>query len=457
MEGTVALPLNIVLDLKKEEFEIHPRIYKIENGSLPSGPYASKILNMYNVILHLAILGATTQASALPYFLHSRNEDLKAQVESDPQRILPKFDKVSLAADTYLYKPWGVEEYYYHGNGYWVNLLAEARPHSDITANLKIAAYNGASSYGYSRSDYIQPFFGLTWTPRFVSDNFHFYFRYFDLDRQTLAAGLMLEDKEMNGMILSAEFSGLRYKGVIDGTGGFYPQGDLYYQQIDWRADLIGASLLFINYQGNLYNARSEVTQSVSSFSPLLYSIFSIAAIGKSWTLKNEIGLRANAIGALTSIKYQPETSGRWRGFVQAQGRRYAAGFADEIEGFVQQDYVSPEVEDKSFIETRNIFARGDDVTVAATRFDIEYRPVPTFLIVTSNELYNMDYRNKQISGWFFNQSIGMCPYTDRPNDCLVFFVSNKIPNTRSPRGGDLPEYSLAKQISFGAHAFVYF
>ena len=226
---------------------------------------------------------------------------------------------------------------------------------------------------------------------------------------------------------------------------------------MDWHNDLIGASFLFVYFQGDLYNPGSGAIKTLGVFSHPLYSLFSVAPLGESWTLKNEIGVRNRALGALTSIKYAPKSTGQWRGFAQIQGRRYAPGFADEITGFVEQDYVSPEIEDKSFVEARNIFVRGDDVTVAATRFDIEYRPVGSIPIVTSNEFYNMDYGYKQLSGWFFNQSVGMCPYSDRPNDCLVFFVSNKVPNARYPRGGDLREYSLAKQVSFGAHAFIYF
>ena len=111
---------------------------------------------MYKIILPL-LMSFTAHASTLPYFAHTRNEELRAQVENDPQRILPKLDKFSFAADTYLYKPWGAEKYYYHGNGYWVNLLTEARPHADVTANLKITAYNGASSYGYARAAFIRP------------------------------------------------------------------------------------------------------------------------------------------------------------------------------------------------------------------------------------------------------------------------------------------------------------
>src|SRR4051794_18672278 len=84
------------------------------------------------------------------YFLHTRNEDLRSQAAGQPERLVPDPKYFSFVADAYLYKPWGDTAFYYHGNGYWVNLFAEARPLEDVSLNLKLSPYDGASSYGYS-------------------------------------------------------------------------------------------------------------------------------------------------------------------------------------------------------------------------------------------------------------------------------------------------------------------
>jgi hypothetical protein len=392
------------------------------------------------------------------YFDHTRNEDLKSQLADQPWRVFPKPDQYSFAADTYLYKPSNTG-YYYHGTGYWVNLLGEARPHPDITLNLKLAAYNGASSYGYGHTDFIQPFFGLTWTPKFLPENWKLYFRYFDLDRQMLGAGLLLEDKEMNGLIGSLSYSDWRYKGVIDGTGGYYNSGDLIYQQFDWLNNRLGVSATFISYTGHdvLESDNGDARKAPQKVGYVTTSLFSIIPWNQNWITRAEVGLRNGTFGELAAIKWQTSPGKSWGVSIEPEARYYGQRFGDQLSHYVRHDYVSPEIEDESFVEGRNILAAGDSVTVLATRVDAEWRVTPRTLLASSNEVYSMDYVHKRISGYYYKQGAGLCPYLDRPHDCLMFIVGNKIVNAHDPFGADGPAYSFARHTYIGANAFLYF
>ncbi len=398
------------------------------------------------------------RASTLPYFTHTRNEGLAEQLANQPWRVLPKTERYAFAVDTYLFKPWGHEEYYYHGNGYWVNGWIEAKPTDDLALNMKLSAYNGASSYGYGRTDFFQPFFGVTWAPKFLPEAWFLNFRYFDLDRQTLGAGLLLEDKEMNGLAFALGRADWRFKGIIDGTGGFYSFGDLYHSQLDWRQGLVGASLTFINYQTPLLVNDFGNTQKVNEYGHLTWTLFSRAELGAGFSSDLEVGLRNQAWGGLVGLKWKvPTTQSKFRGFWHVQARHYGEGFADQIEGYVQQDYVTPEIEDKAYVEGRNLLARGDDVMVYATRLELEWRLRPWLPIASSNEVYYTDYAGLSGVGYLHKQSVGICPYPDRPKDCVQMFVANKMVNARAPRGGEQPTYSFVRAPTFGVNAHIYF
>jgi hypothetical protein len=325
---------------------------------------------------------------------------------------------------------------------------------------VKLAAYNGASSYGFGAADYIQPFVGFSWTPRFVGPDWKINFRYFDLDRQTLGAGLLLENKEMNGLYFTVAYGDFRFKSVIDGTGGFYREGDLYYQHIDWKEDLIGLSYAFINYENKVsFIGDTETGRAVNEYGIPAVTLFSKAKLTEAWSVREEFGYRNSRFAALAGLLWKSDESSGFRWSWENQARWSQAGFAEEWTGYIQHDYVSPETYDKSFTESRNIWAVSDDVIAIATRFDMSYRPKPWLELGTSNELYRYFYGGgTPEGGWFYKQNLAICPYVDRPSDCLSFFVSNKAINARGNlRSELLPARSFARTGFFGIEAFVYF
>ena len=406
----------------------------------------------------LAVLFLCSAGQANIYFQHTRNENLKERLRLEPWRGLPSGERYSLALDAYLYKPWGAEDFYYHGNGYWINALAEARPHDDLALNLKLIAYNGASSYAYAHSDFIQPLFGMTWQPAFLPPGWSLRMRYMDLDRQTLGAGLLLEEVEMAGFAIATAYEQWRYRLIIDGTGGFYRVGDLYYQQIDWKRDLLGLSYTFIAYENEdvtLVGRRSG-PQSVGRTGIPAATLFSKVGLTETWFLRTEAGYRNGQAAGLVGVRAEIPL-GKFRAAWDLHFRRYGRGFAEQIAGFIEHEYVNPETADKSFTDPKNILYFGDDVSTASTRLDFTYRYRPWMEFGSSNELYRYFYAAETRAAYLYKHNVSFCPYAGREQDCLSLFVANKVANARDSVRFVQPPLSLYQIFNFGIEAFLYF
>src|SRR4051812_41495027 len=89
------------------------------------------------------------------------NAGVREEVAHDPDRMLLKSEQYALTLDGWLFKTSATPDYY-HGNGYWVEARTELAPVRDIILNFKLAAYNGASSYGYTATSFLHSFFGGT-------------------------------------------------------------------------------------------------------------------------------------------------------------------------------------------------------------------------------------------------------------------------------------------------------
>ena len=163
-----------------------------------------------------------------PFEYRLRNHNVKEQLETQRVSHLPQSEKLSLASDVYLWKYWPDTVSYYHGPGFWTETFAEYRPASTFTVNLKILAANGSSSFGYNAASGIRPFIGLSWNPKLSDDGWEMLVRFFDLDRETLGAGLFFQDREMSGGYLSIHNERWFFDFRLPGTSVLNLSGDLY-------------------------------------------------------------------------------------------------------------------------------------------------------------------------------------------------------------------------------------
>lgn len=333
-----------------------------------------------------------------------RNEALREQVLADaPNRFAPlaQTEWVTAAVDGHLfYRSFnGDDPGFYHG-GYWFNLFAEIKPTNGIELNTRLVVYNPAFSYGAVSYTALQPLLGLTWKPadERTPDQFRWKFRAGDLDRQTLGAGLSLEDKEMGGLTLEFAQSDLHFRGLVDGTGGFMHAGDLHYLQLDWRNETLGVSAMRTGFTQRIY--------------PALYSRQSLGEY-VTYGLEASLGGGSGSggrIGTLARIQYRRAWDNGWALRLRAENRNYPAGFADGyFEGIestrgrvltgaffpseIEHDYLAIDQEDKQYADASNLFVIGRDVISSSGLLDVQWEVLPRLSLISVNEIAYIQWR----------------------------------------------------------------
>ncbi len=349
-----------------------------------------------------------------------RNENLRPQLEGIDQKILPCNPQICLAFDGHLFYriPRLGEPGYYHG-GFWLNQFMEFNPYEKLSLNLKVVAYNPAASYGVTSQSRLHPFVAASW-----QDNLQEYFRFdlgvkglfFDLDRQTLGAGLTLEEKEMAGFLLEVFRGPGRFRYIFNGTGGFDRSGDVHSYQFDLWKDLLG------------FNSFTHKIGTASFF-----SVFSrgnaIPAVGHALEFSRRRG-RTAWLAALDHRSFPWE----WLGvYLKVQSRAYADGYAEGIVGHIEHDYVSIEQEDKAWTNSLNVFAVDDNVRVNAAEAEVNLRLSRRLFVFTQNEVAQFQYKSVPLENfYFFRHGVKVCP-RKRLFECGSVFVSNKMINASGP------------------------
>lgn len=352
-------------------------------------------------------------------FGYVRNEDLRAQISSQTGRVLPSSDLFSAAIDGHLfYRNLASYGGYYHG-GYWIDAYVEVTPWKQLALNGKFVLYDPAASFGVTGTSYIHPNVTVRWNESLgvlasVPVNVRSLFFY--LDRQTLGAGLTLEDKEMSGMLIEARRDWLRVKYLQDGTGGYNIGGDVRHLSLDLSNDLIGLAL---------FEHQEE--------SPAFFSIYSLHPLIGDFSYFTEVGRRHERYAGLLGVKHQKEWARYLSSRLRLQARRYESGYAEGIKGKIEHDYLSIEQEDKSYTNSENVFVWNDDVNVASCELGLTLRPYPWLRLDTDNEYYLFSYRSSaQQSGYLYRHSVGICPNALQAA-CAYLVYSNKMTSAEFP------------------------
>lgn len=288
------------------------------------------------------------------------NADLSAQNKDAPYRMLPCTKLYCISVDAHLfYRDITGNAGYYHG-GYWLDNFFEVTPTENLSLNAKIAIYNPAASYGVVATTYVLPFIGVGWKDNLSNYGFSdtkVNIRYFDLDRQTIAAGLTLFEKEMSGLMLELERDNWKFKFIFDGTGGFDVDGDFFSGQINFLHDWLGFAA-FVD-TGHAIDKRTRYLPNQSPF----YSVYSTHSLFNDWEYRSEASIRNQGGAGMFKVQWNPsDANSGLKVTLNSQIRYYGAHFAEGIKNHIQHDYVSIEQEDKPFTDSMNIFSIDDNV-----------------------------------------------------------------------------------------------
>ena len=337
------------------------------------------------------------------------NHFLREQIIDDPSRVLPRNNYFIGSVDGHLFFRPG-QTSYYHG-GYWIDNFIEISPNENLRFNGRVTLLNPAASYGVTSDSSIHHFLGVTWRDNLQTIGLFdadFTGIFFDLDRQTLGAGLTLQDKEMSGLLTDVEKGSFRFRFILDGTGGYNIRGDVLYMQIDWWDNLAGISAY--SYEGGQQGFIS------------LFSTHQYKHLGHFL----EISSRNGAMAYLAGIEMPYKRS--WLTIEsKLQTRGYGKDYAKGIKRQIEQDYLSIEQEDKDFTDSMNIFVIDDDVLVHAAKVNVRVNLHSKFGLMNNNEFAVFDYNNFNIKKYYFYKiGLFLCPRANN-NECGEVFYSNKM------------------------------
>jgi hypothetical protein len=350
---------------------------------------------------------STETASAL-----TRNSALAEQVLADPERVLPRSEQYSLAVDGHTFYRSSEQFAGWYHSGYWADLLGEVRPFSTFSANARFVVYNPGASYGIVSETRIVPFMNFMWHDNLTNLGLfeaEASVRYFDRGRETIGAGLTIEEKEVSGITFELKRGDFRFTHYWNGTGGYTIDGDLVGLQYDYLQDSIGF--------------YSFVTRGLQT---LAIGLYSSREILDDLKLLAEISHRRSTQAGLIGIEYA-RTWKTFDGLFRAQYRRYQNGYADEIVGNIEHDYLSIEQEDKAFTNSANFFILDDDISVRSLLLNLAFRPAWWLRFFTENELTQLDYELfGQQDNYFYRHGAAICLRRNE-NLCANVFLSNRM------------------------------
>lgn len=365
-----------------------------------------------------------------------RNADLAPQVTSQPFRVLPQSSVLSLASDTHFFYRVARQFPYYHA-GYWMENLAELRPVKKLAINGRFIFYNPAMSYGVVSHFFFHPLFSFSW-----NDNLQDYgwgdikltFRLMDLDRQTLGAGLTLEQKEMSGVLLDLVKGDFRFRYLQDGTGGYDISGDVNYLQLDYKNNLAGL-YAFHNHFGR------------AGF----VGVYSTARLLDWLDTRAEVSTRHGVFAGLAGLSARGDLGESVHLTGDLQLRGYQSDFARDIKGRIEHDYLTIAQEDKPFTDSMNVFVFDDDVYVPAIRAGAVVRLWKGVSFTTDHELAIFHYKKAGIQNhYFFRYGLSVCQ-TGEGHFCAEFVCSNKFTSAQLP----IDQNDKENKFSFGKLPFL--
>lgn len=388
---------------------------------------------MRHFLSTLASLSCLLASSLAQAWTPLRNEHLATQVKDDPSRILPKGENYTLAADGTMFWHWTGADSYYH-SGYWIDAYAEYEPIQSFILNLRWSFINPALSYGYTSTSYnfMRP--ALTWYNQVTKDA-RVTVVAGDLDRQTLGLGLILEDKNMSGARINAQYRDVSLGILRNGTGGYFVSGDLEVFNLDYNGIVrTGLQYGYIIMGDDERRASRFPTQTTDPFGTayLQIPIKDMVYLGGEWGWRfPQDGKTKTATLAHLGIKYHDPGD---LFFVDSwvQWRRYHDGFAAGWRTHIEHDYLGFEHLDKNYLATENIIVNDDASTTTGARLKLHVNPKGVYQASIDQEWGVTKYKYfKRDLFHFHREAVTYCPQMPKKN-CVSFLYANKVVDTNN-------------------------
>jgi hypothetical protein len=404
-------------------------------------------LQMYIMIIAYILLlvsSSTFAAETIIGYPYARaNHDLRKEISDDGDRFIPSYEKATFAVDGDIWqRTMGTQEFY-HGFGYWLQPRAEIRPNSFFVVNVRGIAYSGSSSEGYANPFGIYALIGTTgiWPEQILSARL--LIRAGDIERQTVGAGLLIQDREMNGGLLSLSNDYYEFRVRADSTGALVRGDDTLITDLSlfggWFSS--GAALWTAS------KAQSHLPENRAAY----FYVGSSHAIYGNLKYELEGGRRAAANAGLANLSYA-NTIGGLRLNTKVEYRIYNHEFGKDFVGQIQNQYVSYDQLDKPFTNAMNVFVRDDNAQVYALHLDAQYSINHKWRMTSLNEIGQFDYRNAEDKYFYFYRvGASHCPLLER-DDCVTLFFSNKVLNdsyNRPPKDVSLNNVELFKSVQY--------
>jgi hypothetical protein len=402
-----------------------------------------------SLLLGLSAGLALAQPAPRGFFERDRliNEDLRDQVAADDARILPRGESYTLALDShFFYRSYrfSASPALYHG-GFWIAPFLEYRPTASVAFNFKVPVFNPAYSYGVVSTTRVHPFVGFTWSRRYPVEriealpewnarrflDWDLKLRLFDLDRQTLGAGLTLEEKEMSGLEFLARKDIYRFRFIQDGTGGYTIAGDLQYAQLDVLDDLLGVSVMHTHVAGTAIPTLYSAHQLWQHY--LYRAEFSSVGASRAWM----VGLQYRRRWALPFAGLAFRLKGQHRDYGEGWANHLFNGIESAAFSFggtpsspttatVEPDYLSVEQEDKPFTNSQNVFVGGLAAHVDSLELELQLEPWDGWVFFSQNEVSRFEYSGAASrNDYFYRQGLRLY-VNDNGNEAIEFVYSNK-------------------------------
>jgi hypothetical protein len=388
------------------------------------------------VIFALPLIAVASYPAAKP------NENLREEIQGDQNRLIPTTEHFTFAVDGETwFRALGTNDFY-HGFGYWIQGRSEVRASSFFKLNARTIFYSGSSSNGYGNpigfynliglSGYLPPVLGFQVSARVV-----------DIGRQSIGAGLLVQDREMNGVLIKAENPYASFRLLGDSTGSLVSADDVVNPELVLFQGWIGGGVgIWKSDKSDLGLRKNRGTYSY---------VFSSRPFGDIYRYAAEYGRREGAGAGLASVSAK-KTLGKFGFQAKLEYRKYASNFGKDFIRQVQHQYISYDQYDKAYTNAMNVFVRDDDVEVYAAHLDLKYDFSHHWRIESLNEIGRFNFRRVADDHYYFYRAgVSYCPLVGR-DDCLSLFSSNKVLNesyTRPPRETALTNVALFKRYSF--------
>lgn len=383
-----------------------------------------------------------TTISKADYPSAKLNQNVCNEIQDQTDRLVPKSDFFCLAVDGGAFeRALGVEDFY-HGFGHWTQVRTELSPNKFLKINMRSIFYSGSSSEGYANPSgqynlvSFKAIFPETVAGGVLSA------RIIDLDRQTVGAGLFVQDKESIGGLLTLDYEKYDVSIFHDSTGMFFLGDDIWNLQARFLNKNFGV--------GTFYFTASEQQSGLEQNRKPYHYIFSSTQINQ-WALKSEIGSRNDKWAGLLGLAFKDIIS-NFNLEASIELRSYDNGFADEISGKIEHQYVSYDQYDKVFTNSMNAFVKDDNLIIYSGLLNLKYRWSHHHRVGLFNELVRFAYREiSQDNYYFYRAEYNYVPLIDR-EDSVTIFISNKVLTTsysRPPTQRADYLYPLFKQFPF--------